>query len=325
MIVDCAVYRDGSRETVHGDLSDALDAARERGGDTFVWLGLHEPSASELAHVVAEFSLHELAAEDAVHAHQRPKLDVYPGSLFVVVKPVRYVRSHKRLDVEEVMLFVGDRFVVTVRHGDGSQLHDVRKYLEQDPERLHLGPAAVLHAVLDRIVDDYADVVGALQDDIDELEEQLFSGTRVDSTRRIYELKREIIGFRRAVRPLTEAVTRLAGGHVPGIPTAMLPFFRDVADHTQRTSETVDGFDDLLTSVLGANAAQITVRQNDDMRRISAWVAIAALPTMVAGIYGMNFENMPELYWEYGYHTVLALLAIGCLTLYRAFRRSGWL
>jgi magnesium transporter len=324
VIVDCAIYRKGERETVTGDLSDALDAARAD-GDAFVWLGLHEPGRTELDHVVSEFGVHELAAEDAVNAHQRPKLDVYSDSLFFVVKPVRYVASHKRLDIEEVMVFIGDRFVVTVRHGQGTALHEVRRQLEQDPDRLRFGPASVLHAVLDRIVDDYADVVAALEDDIDSLEEQIFSGPRVDSTRRIYELKREVIGFRRAVHPLVDAVTRLASGRTTNVPEQMLPFFRDVADHTVRVSEAVEGFDDLLTSVLGANAAQVTVRQNDDMRRISAWVAIAALPTMVAGIYGMNFEHMPELSWEYGYYLVVGLLVVGCVTLYRAFRRSGWL
>jgi magnesium transporter len=324
VIVDCAVYRDGKRETVTGDLSEALDAARDQ-PDAFVWIGVHDPTDHEFAHIVDEFGVHPLAAEDAVKAHQRPKLDTYERSLFLVIKPVVYVRSHKRLDVGEVMVLVGDRFVMTVRHGPGTALRDVRRDLEADVERLKLGPMAVMHAVADRIVDGYGPVLAALEEDIDALEERIFAGARVDSTRRIYELKREVISFRRAVRPLVDALTRLAESHTLEVPDEIRPFFRDVADHVVRTAETVEGYDDLLTSVLGANAAQVTVRQNDDMRRISAWVAIAAVPTMVAGIYGMNFENMPELRWRYGYFVVLGFLVVACGSLYRAFRRSGWL
>ena len=322
--MDCAVYRDGLRETVTGDLRDALEAARAQPG-AFVWIGVFEPDAAEFSHVVDEFGVHELAVEDAVKAHQRPKLDVYETSLFVVVKPVTYELARRELDVGEVMLFLGDRFVVTVRHGPTDAVAAARKELEGDPERLRIGPFAVLHAVLDHIVDGYGEVVEALEDDIDDLEERIFAGPRADNTRAIYELKREVIAFRRAVRPLAETTIRLADSRALDVPDELRPFFRDVADHVIRTAETIDSFDDLLTSVIGAHVAQIGLRQNDDMRRISAYVAIAAVPTAVAGIYGMNFEHMPELRWRYGYPLVLTFMAVVCLMLYRAFRRSGWL
>ncbi len=324
VIVECAIYRDGVPEHVAADLSDTLDAARAH-DNAFVWLGLAEPTDEEFARIVDEFGLHPLAVEDAIHAHQRPKLELYDRLLFFVIKPVTYIASHKRLDVGEVMAFVGDRFIVTVRHGDTTALHEVRESIVKEPARLQCGPLAVLHAVLDRIVDQYAEVLSAIEDDIDDLEERIFSSTRLNSSRRIYELKREVIAFRRSVRPLVVAVERLVASPVIDVPEALRPFFRDVADHAIRAAETVEGFDDLLTSVLGANSTQVTVRQNDDMRRISAWVAIAAVPTAVAGIYGMNFTHMPELSWRYGYPMVLGFMLVVCLSLYRGFRRNGWL
>jgi magnesium transporter len=324
VIVDCALYRNGKRDAPVEDLSDALEAARAE-QDAFVWIGLHEPDAAELDHVAAELSLHPLAVEDAVNAHQRPKVEEYEGSLFVVLKTALYDDSSSTIAIGEVMLFLGDGFVVTVRHGANKALSDVRHRLESEPHLLGCGPTAVLYAVADRVVDDYTDVALELERDIDEVEEAVFSNRGGTDAQRIYNLKREVIEFRRGLRPLVEPMQRLASDQVPTVHKDMQPFLRDVADHISRVVDQIDNFDDLLTSVLNANLAQVTVRQNSDMRRISAWVAILAVPTMIAGIYGMNFAHMPELEWRYGYPMALALMLAICTALYRAFKRSGWL
>jgi magnesium transporter len=223
------------------------------------------------------------------------------------------------------MLFCGDSFVVTVRHGQARALKGIRRRLELEPELLECGPSAVLYAVCDAVVDDYSEISLAVEEDIEEVEERVFSPVRTNEAARIYNLKREVIEFRRGVRPLIEPMARLASGLVPRVDDKLHPFFRDVADHAVRVSEQVDGFDDLLTSVLNANLAQVGVQQNADMRRISAWVAIVAVPTMIAGIYGMNFEHMPELRWRFGYLLAVGVMVVSCVGLYRAFKRSGWL
>ncbi len=324
MKVDCAVYFDSRRETVDGGFHDALERARgER--DAFVWIGLYEPTQEEFDLVTAEFDLHPLAVEDAVNAHQRPKLEVYGESLFVVLKTVAWEPAARKLAIGEVMLFLGHRFVVTVRHGSASPLSDVRRSLEDSPDLLRHGPTGVLYAVADRIVDDYGLVVEQLEDEIEQVEEKVFSSDRTNRAPAVYALMREIIAARRAIRPLAEPMTRLAEGRPIPVAEEAKPFFRDVADHVVRVADAIDGFEDLLGSVLNANLAQVSVRQNDDMRRISAWVAIVAVPTMIAGIYGMNFENMPELHWRYGYFVVLAGMATACVLLYRTFKHTGWL
>jgi magnesium transporter len=324
VIVDCALYRHGKRDVPVDDLSNALAAARPD-GSAFVWIGLHEPDAAELDRVAGELGLHPLAVEDAVKAHQRPKVEDYEGSMFVVLKTAMYDDATSSISIGEVMLFVGDSFVVTVRHGATKALSDVRRRLETDPGLLDCGPSAVLYAVADRIVDDYTEVALELEQDIDDVEEAVFSHGAGTDAERIYNLKREVIEFRRGVRPLVEPMERLATGLVPNVHKDMQPFLRDVADHISRVVDQIDNFDDLLTSVLNANLAQVSVRQNADMRRISAWVAIVAVPTMIAGIYGMNFDHMPELRWRYGYPLALAVMAVICLTLHRLFKRSGWL
>ena len=324
MIVDCALYHHGVREVSPEDFSDALDIARAQ-GSSFMWVGLHDPTAEELAKVAAEFSLHALAVEDALKAHQRPKVEEYDDSLFVVLKTVRYDEPTQQIELGDLMLFVGDSFIVTVRHGAGRALAHLRKRLEAQHDLLDCGPSAVLYAIADQVVDDYQTIAAAVEEDIEEVEQQVFSPERSNAAERIYNLKREVIEFRHAVLPLVEPMARLASGAVPHVHERMQPFFRDVADHAVRVSEQVQGFDDLLTSVLNANLAQVGVQQNEDMRRISAWVAIAAVPTAIAGIYGMNFDHMPELRWQFGYPAVLALMAGICLALYRGFKRSGWL
>jgi magnesium transporter len=324
VIVDCALYTDGRRTPGTLDFETAVTAAR-RADDAFVWVGLYEPAMAELAELAREFSLHPLAVEDAVHAHQRPKLDVYGDTLFVVLKTATYVDSEEVVSLGEVMLFVGPDFVVSVRHGDHNALDGLRATLEADPERLRCGTAGVLHAVVDHVVDGYEPVLVGLDADIDEIEEQVFSGDGRDHAMRVFKLKREVLDFRRGVRPLIPAVRELAAGGVPGIDVELSESFRDVLDHLLRVTDHLDGLDALLDGALSANLAQVGVRQNEDMRKISAWVAIAAVPTMIAGIYGMNFEHMPELSTRYGYFVVLALMAVACLLLYGSFKRREWL
>lgn len=324
MIVDCALYHHGVREIAEGDLGKALLSARER-GSSFIWIGLHDPTEDELARVAKEFALHPLAVEDAVKAHQRPKVEDFEDSLFVVLKTVRYDEATQQIELGDVMLFLGDSFVVSVRHGQARALTGIRKRLESEGHLLDCGPSAVLYAVADAVVDDYSTVAMAVEEDIEEVEERVFSPRRSNEAERIYNLKREVIEFRRAVRPLVDPMTRLASDLTPRVHEELQPFFRDVADHAVRVADQADGFDDLLTSVLNANLAQVGVQQNADMRRISAWVAIAAVPTAIAGIEGMNFVHMPELDWRYGYLVTLLLMALICSVLYRAFKRSGWL
>jgi magnesium transporter len=322
MIVDCAIYVDGCREARAHSVDAALAEARRRGG--FVWIGLHEPVAEEFDAVTRAFDLHPLAVEDAIHAHQRPKLERYGDSLFVVLKPARYVDAHEVVEVGQIMVFVGGDFVVTVRHGQSGALAEVRRALEADPERMQYGPGSVLYAIADRVVDDYALVMRGLDLDIDQIENEVFSGPKAAHAERIFKLKREVLDFRRAVGPLEPALAELAAG-AKGVDDRLTDYFRDVLDHHLRVSEHLAGLDALLDSALNANVAQVGMRQNEDMRKISAWVAIVALPTMIAGIYGMNFEHMPELDWGWGYPFVLAVMALSCLGLHRNFKRRGWL
>ncbi|MGW5849591.1 magnesium and cobalt transport protein CorA [Streptomyces sp. NPDC055254] len=327
VIVDCAMYRNGRRSEGPEDFSDALELARAS-GDAFVWIGMYEPSEKEFEHVRREFGLHPLAVEDALNAHQRPKLEVYDDSLFVVLKPVLYDDHAGTVTAGELMVFIGDSFVVTVRHGEGAPLAAVRHRLEQDPEVLGHGPTAVLYAVSDAVVDHYIEVAAELQVDLEELEADVFapSGSDTKNTAaRIYAFKRQVLEFRRATSPLIQPMDRLAFGNVPFVREHAQPFFRDVADHLTKANEYVEGLDRLLSDALSAHLAQMGVRQNDDMRKISAWAAMAAVPTMVAGIYGMNFDDMPELRQPWGYPAVLVLMASLCLGLHRTFKRRGWL
>ncbi|MER5310425.1 magnesium and cobalt transport protein CorA [Streptomyces sp. NPDC002773] len=327
VIVDSAIYRDGRRTDGPADLSDALDEARAA-GDAFLWVGLHEPTEAEFDHVTSEFALHPLAVEDALKAHQRPKLEVYDDSLFAVLKPIVYEPESDRVSSGELMLFVGDSFVVTVRHGEGAPLAEVRRRLEADPELLKHGPTSVLYAVSDAIVDHYLDVAGELQVDLEELEADVFApsgGNPANTAERIYTAKRQVLEFRRASGPLAGPLARLTAGSVPFVHERAQPFFRDVNDHLLRSNEQVEGLDRLLSDVLSAHLAQMGVRQNDDMRKISAWAAMAAVPTMVAGIYGMNFDHMPELRWVGSYPVVIAVMSGIVFMLYRMFKRRGWM
>jgi magnesium transporter len=323
MIVDCAVYVDGVRRGGALSLEEAFEAGRP--ADAFVWIGLHEPTEEEFDAVRKEFSLHDLAVEDAIKAHQRPKLEVYDDTVLVVLKTAWYKEEAEEIELAEILLFIGDGFVVTVRHGPASGLAEVRKKLEADPDFLRLGPGAVLYGILDRVVDDYGPVILGLENDIAEVESEVFSGERTNPAERIYFLKRESITFNQAVAPLLPAVDRLARASFPMVHEQLRPYFRDIHDHLLRAAEQLVSFRDLLTSVLEANLTQVNVRQNEDMRKISAWVAILAVPTMIAGIYGMNFKHMPELELKYGYFVVLGAMLTICGLLYRLFRKAGWL
>jgi magnesium transporter len=263
--------------------------------------------------------------EDAIHAHQRPKLEVYGDTIFLVLKTARYVDSDEVIELGEILIFLGEGFVITVRHGEGSDLHAVRLGLEHDHKRLRRGPGAVLHAILDRVVDDYQPAVDGLAQDVEEVEGEVFSSSRDNPARRIYQLKREVLEFSRAVGPLIDPVDRLAGGRYEVVHPEIRTYFRDVTDHLERVNDQIDSYRDLLTSVLTANLTQVGVRQNQDMRTISAWVAIIAVPTMIAGIYGMNFEHMPELEWSFGYPLAVGVMAVACTALYFYFRRAGWI
>ncbi|MFE9308644.1 magnesium and cobalt transport protein CorA [Streptomyces sp. NPDC088353] len=332
MIVDCAVYRDGRRTPGFADLSDALAAARAAGG--FVWVGLHEPSEQEFGLVTEEFALHPLAVEDALKAHQRPKPEVYDDSLFVVLKPVVYEPRSDAVSTGEIMIFMGDSFVVTVRHGEGDGLAAVRRRLEQEPETLGHGPTAVLYAIADTTVDHYLDVAAELQTDLEELEAEVFSpdGGSRHSASRIYAFERRITEFRRATGPPALPMSRLGGTGtslftpaVPFVDDKARPFFRDVSDHLTRVNDSVESLDRLVSDILSAHLAQTGVQQNDDMRKISAWAAMAAVPTMIAGIHGMNFAHMPELHWLWSYPAVILLMAALEMLLYRLFKRRDWL
>jgi magnesium transporter len=322
VIANCAVYERGHRRDEELSLEGAGSAAR--GDGAFVWLGLVEPTAEELETIAREFDLHELAVEDAVKAHQRPKVEAYDETLFVVVKTARYVDPEEVIEIGELLLFVNPGFVITVRHGEG-ELSPVRERIERRPDLLQHGAGMVLYAILDHVVDGYEAAAEGIEVDIQEVERQVFSEDRGNPAERIYKLERELVDFQAAVTPLAVSVDEIIRGHFEVLPEDLLEYFRDVHDHLRRAAGRIHGFRELLGNALQANLTQVSVRQNEDMRKISAWVAILAVPTMIAAIYGMNFEHMPELEWEFGYPTVLIVIVIACLLLHRRFKRVGWL
>jgi magnesium transporter len=342
-VVDNAIYVDGRRTAVPDSLDRTFEELRQcpDQGRSFCWIGLLRPSPEEIQAVAEEFSLHGLAIEDTITAHQRPKVERYGDVLFVVLRPARYVDSDEVVEIGEVHLFLGPDFVITVRHAEEPDLAVVRKRLESDPALLDDGPYAVLYAVLDKIVDDYAPVLTGLQDDIDQIEVQVFGGDPHVS-RRIYQLSREVIEFQRAVEPLRDIFVELRLRLKEGATESDLELrraLRDVADHATRVLERVEAFRQLLTNILQVNAALVAQRQNDEMarmtqagyeqneqvKRISSWAAILFAPTLVASIYGMNFTHMPELDWTFGYPLALVLMFLCGFVLYRWFKRSGWL
>jgi len=329
-VVDCAVYVDGVRLEGRWNHRDAIAEVRRR-EEGFVWIGLHEPDAEQITDIAEVFGLHPLAVEDAVHAHQRPKIERYDDMLFSVFKTVRYVAhaspttANEIVESGELMVFTGRDFVVTVRHGQHSGLRRVRRLLESQPEHLALGPSTVLHAVADHIVDAYLDVSVAVEGDLDIMETEVFAPYSQVGAEQIYLMKREVLEMRRAITPLVTPMRRLTEGWSPLVHQEVRSYFRDVDDHLATVAERVASFDELLTTLVDAVLAKITLQQNNDMRKITAYAALLAVPTMLAGIYGMNFDYMPELHWTYGYPAVLLAIALICTVLWRTFRRNRWL
>jgi magnesium transporter len=323
VLVDCAHYRDGSRQ--HEGPLPIAEAAERREGDGFVWVGLHDPEPDELREVAERFDLPELAVEDAMQAHQRPKVEDYEDGYFLVLHTACYVDETERVDFGEVHVFVGPGYVIVLRHGAASDLHPARQRLEKRPDLLREGPPAAVWAVLDKVVDDYEPVIAGLENDVEEAEEAVFEGAG-DQTRRIYFLRRELAVFYRAVHPLLAPLDGFQHGtSAERFTPALRHHLRDVSDHLKRVEEEIATLRDVLGSALQANLAVIGVHQNDVVRKISGWAAVIAVPTLIASVYGMNFEHMPELSWEYGYPMALGLmLGIG-FGLFRYLRRVGWL
>lgn len=322
MIIDNAIYVDGHRAKEPGSFQETHEACRQ--GDGFAWIGLYEPSAEEFDSVAGEFDLHELAVEDAIKAHQRPKIERYGDSVFVVLKSARYVDEAETVEFGEIHAFVGSDFIITVRHGKASELHELRQRLESEPELLRRGPTAVLYAIMDHVVDDYTPVVEGLQTDIEEIEAEVFGGN-ASVSRRIYALSREVIEFRRAAQPLSSVLERLIENEEYDLDPELRRYLRDVQDHTLRVTEQIEAFRELLSNILSVNFTLVGINQNDEVKKISAWAAILFAPTLISGIYGMNFAYMPELAWPLGYPYALGLMVLTSVLLHRIFKKAGWL
>ncbi len=337
MIVDNAIYADGRRVAEPGSLKETYEALREERG--VAWIGLYRPTEEEFASVATEFGLHELAVEDAVQAHQRPKLERYGDTLFVVLRAARYLDRPEEVEFGEVHVFVGKDFVVTVRHGEAPDLRAVRRRMEDDPDLLLRGPEAILYAIMDKVVDGYAPVVAGLENDIDEIETEVFSGNP-EVSRRTYELSREVIEFQRAVKPLGSILGGLTAGFDKyGIDEELRRYLRDVQDHVVQVTERVEGFRQLLQNILSVNLTLVglqqneevkalteaSIDQNEEVKRISAWAAILFAPTLIGTVYGMNFVHMPELHWTLGYPFALLLMLAVSVSLYAIFKHRGWI
>jgi magnesium transporter len=337
-MVDAAIYRDGYRVDTPSTVTEAAQRLRESPG-TMAWIGLYRPTAAQFLPVAEAFNLHEVAVEDAIVAHQRPKIERYGDTLFVVLRAATYLDKEEEVEFGEIHVFVGENFVLTVRHSRTPDLSAVRHRMEDDPELLAVGPEAVLYAILDSVVDGYAPVVAGVDKDIDEIETQVFRGDP-NVSRRIYELSSEVVEFQRATRPLLDILDRLVAGFGKyGTTEEMQRYLRDVADHATTVTERVASFRLNLSDILTVNATLVTQRQNEeikrlteasfdqneDVKRISAWAAIIFAPTLVGTVYGMNFVNMPELQWEWGYPFALGLMALVSVGLWLVFRARGWL
>jgi magnesium transporter len=336
-IVNNAVYVDGRKSAEPNSLRETYEQVRNRDG--LAWIGLYKPTEEEFTSVAEEFGLHELAVEDAIQAHQRPKIERYGNALFVVLRPARYLDAPEEVEFSEVHVFVGENFVVTVRHGEAPDLGMVRRRMEEESGLLSRGPEAILYAIMDRVVDGYGPVVRGLENDIDEIESEVFGGNP-EVSRRIYELSREVIEFQRAVKPLTGILGGLiAGFDKHDIDPELQRYLRDVQDHAIQVQEQVAGFRDLLQNILSVNLTlvslqqneevkaltEVSIDQNEEVKKISAWAAILFAPTLVGTVYGMNFDHMPELHWALGYPYALLLMVLVSLSLYVVFKRRAWL
>lgn len=330
VIIDQAVYRRGERLPC-GDLSDEVATLADAPGE-FLWIGLKDPTPDEFSLIAKELDLHPLAVEDALKGGQRPKLEWYGNTIFLVMRTLRYIEESSDVETGEIMVFVGEHFVITVRRGEPTPLEQVRSALEHDPKLLERGPLSVLYSVMDAVVDKYREIDEELNDDVTAIEHRVFTPGRSSDVGEIYALKREILETRWAVQPLIDPARRLLEASF--VPKEFNPFFRDVHDHLLIVQEHVDTYDRMLSDVLSAHLAQVSVQQNDDMRKISAWVAIGSIPTVFAALYGMNFHSIPELEasvkvgeteFYYGYYVLLAALATACVLLWRRFKKTGWL
>jgi magnesium transporter len=322
-VIDCAAYAGGRRVADVG--IDQIRGTLEHPGQ-FVWLGLYEPEKDILRAIQQQFGLHDLAVEDAYNAHQRPKLELYEDSLFVVLRTAHLATAPRHLEFGETHVFLGRNYVVTVRHGSLRSHIGVRQRCESTPHLLAKGPGYVLYALMDFVVDQYLPIVQQIEEEVDELEDVIFGETaNGDATARVYQLKRDLLALRRAIAPLVEVCNRLMRFELPHIPEDTRVYFRDVYDHIVRLNETIDAQRELLTTALEAHLSIMSHAQNEHMKRITAWAAMIAVPTMIAGIYGMNFTNMPELSWSYGYYISIGVMAAACAGLYVGFKRSGWL
>ena len=322
MLVDCALYKDGCRQNDDPlGIEDAAASRLEDGG--FVWLGLHDPEPEELEEVARRFDLPPLAVEDAMKQHQRPKIEDYDDGFFLVLHTARYIDDDEQVEFGEVHVFTGPGHVVVVRHGAASALQSARERLEHNPDLLRLGTIAAVWAVMDKVVDDYQPVIEGLESDVDEVEELVFEGG--DQTRRIYELRRELTAFYRAVHPLLTALDKLESRTRGDVPKLLRNHLRDVQDHVTRIEEAITSQRDVLASIFQANLAVISLQQNDIVRKISGWAAIIAVPTLLGSVWGMNFRHMPELTWRYGYPLALGVMVLAGLALFRILRRAGWI
>jgi magnesium transporter len=321
MIADSAIYVDGRRDGPY-PLQKIHEACREKGG--FAWIGLYEPTEEEFASVAGEFGLHELAVKDAITPHQRPRIERYGDSIFVVLKAARYLEKQETVEFGEIQAFVGPDFVITLRYGEAPELREARQRIEGDPDLIRKGPFAVLYATMAHVVDDYGPVVEGLENDIDEIEVEVFGGN-TGVSRRIYELSREVIQFHQAAQPLAGALRSLTEDDAHDIDPEVRAYLRDIRDRALRVTERVEGFRELLSNILTVNFTIVGIQQTDQTKKISAWAAIVIVPTLIAGIYGMNFDYMPELQWRFGYLFALSLMALAALLLYLLFKRSGWL
>jgi magnesium transporter len=322
-VVNCIAYADGRRDQ-NLKIENISEALRQP--DRFIWIGLHEPSEEMLQHVQKEFGLHDLAIEDAHRAHQRPKIEMYGDSLFIVLRTAQLNNQQRRTEFGETHFFIGSRYIVSVRHGSSLSYTNVRARCEATPQLLRKGPAFALYALMDSIVDQYFPIVDALEQELQALEEKIFSETfSRETTAQIYDLKRQLLEVKRAVSPLIDICNRLMRFDLEFIPVDTQPYFRDVYDHAIRINEMVDILRELLTTALEANFSLVSISQNEVTKKFAGWAAVIALPTMIAGIYGMNFQWMPELSWRYGYPLILILTTALCIFLYVRFKRSGWL
>jgi magnesium transporter len=322
-IVNCVAYTQGKRArelSIH-EIGQACEHP-----DHFVWLGLNEPDEETLRAVQKQFGLHDLAIEDAHRAHQRPKIEHYGNSLFIVMRTVAKLPDSREIGFGETHLFVGENYVLSVRHGSTLSHVDVRRHCEANPALLKQGPGFVLYALMDFIVDQYFPVVQLLEDELEGLEDQVFAETFDRSVlEKVYRLKREILQVKHAISPLVDVSNQLTRFDLELIPESTRPYFRDIHDHVVRINEMLDNLRELLTAALEANLALVSVAQNDITKKLASWGGILAVPTLIAGVYGMNFENIPEYHIAYGYPLMILGSAAICLFLYWRFKRSGWL